>query len=71
MTAVAGAPAALRPAAEPVAWVVAVDPAGRVVCDLRAPDGSYRFVTAAAERDGTVVAASPLEDDVVVLEFSG
>jgi sugar lactone lactonase YvrE len=62
-------PGALRPAAEPVAWVMAVDLDGRVVHDLRATDGSYRFVTAAAERDGTVVAAGLHEDDVVVLEL--
>ena len=62
-------PDALRPAAEPVAWVVAVDPDGRVLHDLRATDGSYRFVTAAAECDGTVVAAGLHEDGVVVLEL--
>ncbi len=62
-------PDALRPAAEPVAWVVAVDLDGRVVHDLRATDGACRFVTAAAEHDGTVVAASLHEDDVAVLEL--
>ncbi|WP_198588282.1 phosphotransferase [Geodermatophilus chilensis] len=64
-------PARLRPAAEPLAWVLAVDLDGRAVHDLRTTDGSYRFVTAAAERDGTVVAASLHEDDVVVLEPPG
>ncbi len=64
-------PDALRPAAEPVAWVVAVDLDGRVVHDLRATDGACRFVTAAAECGGMVVAAGLHADDLVVPEVPG
>ncbi|MGY1815084.1 phosphotransferase [Blastococcus sp. SYSU D00820] len=60
-------PAAVRPAATPVAQVMAFDLGGRRVHDLRADDAGYGFVTAVAERNGTLVAASLHEDDVVVL----
>jgi sugar lactone lactonase YvrE len=60
-------PERLRPKAVPVAWVVAFDLAGGLVHDLRASDGSYGFVTGVTERDGTVVAGSLLEDDLIVV----
>lgn len=60
-------PARVRPKATPIAWVMAVDLDGTVVHDLRAADGSYGFVTAAVERNGTLVASGLHEDDVVVL----
>ena len=60
-------PAALRPKATPIAWVMAFDLDGRLVHDLRTSDGSYGFVTSVAERDGTVVAGSLTEPDVAVL----
>jgi sugar lactone lactonase YvrE len=62
-------PHRLRPKASPIAWVMAFDLDGRTVHDLRSADGSYGFVTAAAERGGTVVAASLHADHVVVLEL--
>jgi hypothetical protein len=60
-------PAALRPKATPIAWVMAFDLGGRLVHDLRTSDGSYGFVTSVAERDGTIVAGSLTEPDVAVL----
>ncbi|MGY1795980.1 phosphotransferase [Geodermatophilus sp. SYSU D00525] len=65
-------PERVRPEATPIAWVMAFDPAdGRRVHDLRATDAGYGFVTAVAERDGTLVASGLHEDDVVVLEPPG
>ena len=61
-------PQRFRPKATPIAWVMAFDLDGRTVHDLRSTDDSYGFVTAAAERDGTVVACSLHSDDVVVLD---
>jgi sugar lactone lactonase YvrE len=61
-------PAALRPKATPIAWVMAFDLDGRLVHDLRTSDGSYGFVTSVAERDGTVIVGSLTRDDVAVLE---
>ena len=61
-------PAAVRPQATVIAWIMAFDLDGRVVHDLRAGDGSYGFVTAVAERDGMIVLGSLIEDDVAVLE---
>ncbi|WP_221321491.1 SMP-30/gluconolactonase/LRE family protein [Actinoplanes sp. L3-i22] len=60
-------PAAVRPKATPIAWVLAFDLDGRLVHDLRAADGSYGFVTSVTEHDGTVVAGSLTENDVAVL----
>ncbi|ONI87692.1 strictosidine synthase [Saccharothrix sp. ALI-22-I] len=60
-------PEAVRPKATPVAWVMAFDLDGRVVHDLRADDVPYGFVTSVAEHEGTVVAGSLHEDDIVVL----
>jgi len=60
-------PDALRPKAAPVAWVMAFDLDRRVVHDLRADDVAYGFVTSVAEHEGTVVAGSLHEDDLVVL----
>jgi sugar lactone lactonase YvrE len=60
-------PAALRPKAVPIAWVMAFDLDGRLVHDLRTGDGSYGFVTSVAERDGTVIAGSLTADSVAVL----
>ncbi|KES02903.1 strictosidine synthase [Streptomyces toyocaensis] len=60
-------PEAVRPKPTPVAWVMAFDLDGRLVHDLRADDASYGFVTSVAEHDGTVVAGSLHEDDLVVL----
>ncbi len=65
-------PERVRPEATPIAWVMAFDPAdGRRVHDLRATDAGYGFVTAVAERDGTVVVSGLHEDDVAVLEPPG
>jgi sugar lactone lactonase YvrE len=64
-------PAAVRPEAAPVAWAMAFDLDGRRVHDLRTADGSYRFVTAVAERDGTLVVSSLAEDDVAVVALPG
>ncbi|GAA3219340.1 SMP-30/gluconolactonase/LRE family protein [Dactylosporangium siamense] len=61
-------PAALRPKATPIAWVMAFDLDGRLVHDLRTSDGSYGFVTSVAEHAGTVVVGSLTRDDVAVLE---
>ena len=61
-------PAALRPKATPIAWVMAFDLDGHLVHDLRTSDGSYGFVTSVAERNGTVVVGSLTRDDVAVLE---
>lgn len=58
-------PAALRPKATPIAWVMAFDLQGRLVHDLRCEDGSYDFVTSVAERDGVVVAGSLHASDIV------
>ncbi|OPC77186.1 strictosidine synthase [Embleya scabrispora] len=60
-------PEAIRPEATPIAWVMAFDLDGRLVHDLRADDGSYAFVTSVAEHDGTLVAGSVRQDDIVVL----
>ncbi len=49
---------------------MAFDLDGDLVYDLRTHDGSYHFVTSVAERDGTVVAASLEENDVVVLDVN-
>jgi|GEM_PF-6108666 hypothetical protein len=49
---------------------MAFDLDGDLVYDLRTDDGSYHFVTSVAERDGTVVAASLEENDVVVLDVN-
>ena len=61
-------PAAVRPKAAPIAWVMAFDLGGRLVHDLRTTDGSYGFVTSVAERDGTVVLGSLTETDVVIVK---
>jgi sugar lactone lactonase YvrE len=60
-------PAAVRPAAAPIAWVMAFDPAGRLVHDLRSTDGSYSLVTSVAERDGTLVLGSLARDDIALV----
>ena len=62
-------PEAVQPKAAPIAWVMAFDANGRTVHDLRAVDGSYGFVTAVAERDGTLALASLQEDAVAVVEL--
>jgi sugar lactone lactonase YvrE len=63
-------PEAIRPKPTPIAWVMAFDLDGRLVHDLRTSDGSYSFVTSVAEHDGTLVAASLHEDDIVVLALA-
>jgi sugar lactone lactonase YvrE len=60
-------PVAFRPGAVPIAWVMAFDSTGRIVHDLRSSDGSYGFVTSAAEHNGTLVAGSLTRDDIAVL----
>jgi len=62
-------PEAIRPKATPIAWAMAFDLDGRLVHDLRTNDGSYGFVTSVAEYEGTVVAGSLHEDDLVVLSL--
>ncbi|RBY87818.1 SMP-30/gluconolactonase/LRE family protein [Blastococcus sp. TF02A-30] len=61
-------PQRIRPKATPVAWAMAFTLDGDPVHDLRSSDAGYDFVTAIAERDGTLVASGLHEDDVVVLE---
>jgi sugar lactone lactonase YvrE len=63
-------PEAVRPKPTPLAWVMAFDLSGRLVHDLRTTDGSYGFVTSVTEYNGTVVAGSLHETDVVVLDFA-
>ncbi|XVU28790.1 SMP-30/gluconolactonase/LRE family protein [Actinoplanes sp. CA-054009] len=60
-------PEAVRPKAVPIAWAMAFTLEGRKVHDLRTTDGSYGFVTSAAERDGLLVLGSLTEPDVAVL----
>jgi sugar lactone lactonase YvrE len=60
-------PAAIRPKATPIAWVMAFDESGRVIHDLRTSDGSYGFVTSAAENRGTIVAGSLTRKDIAIL----
>lgn len=60
-------PEAVRPKATPIAWVMAFDLDGRMVRDLRSNDGSYDFVTSITERNGTVIAGSVHDDDVVIV----
>ena len=60
-------PERLRPKGHPIAWAMAFDLDGRQVHDLRASAAGYGFDSAVAERDGTLVASSLHEDDVVVL----
>jgi sugar lactone lactonase YvrE len=62
-------PQRIRPAATPIAWVMAFDLDGRLVHDVRSADAGYGFVTAVAERDGTVVVSSLHEDDAAVLDL--
>ena len=64
-------PERAKPKASPIAWVMAFDLDGRTVHDLRSTDGAFGFVTAAAERDGTVVVGGLHSDDVVVLAVPG
>ena len=42
---------------------------GRTIHDLRSSDGSYGFVTAVAELDGTLVLGSLQADSVAVVEI--
>jgi sugar lactone lactonase YvrE len=62
-------PEAVQPKATPIAWVMAFDLDGRTVHDLRSSDGSYGFVTSAAERGGTLVLGSLQEETVAVVEL--
>lgn len=62
-------PAAVRPKATPIAWVMAFDLRGRLVHDLRSADGSYDFVTAVAERNGVVVASGLHACDIVQIRL--
>ncbi|MGI5184494.1 SMP-30/gluconolactonase/LRE family protein [Dactylosporangium sp. CA-152071] len=62
-------PAALRPKATPIAWVMAFTLDGHLVHDLRTTDGSYGFVTSVAEHAGTVIAGSLTATDVAVLDI--
>jgi sugar lactone lactonase YvrE len=61
-------PEAVKPAAVPIAWVMAFTLDGRPVHDLRRSDGDYGFVTAVAEHDGTLVLSSLHEGDVLVVQ---
>ncbi|MEU4560726.1 SMP-30/gluconolactonase/LRE family protein [Actinoplanes sp. NPDC023936] len=61
-------PERVRPAATPIAWVMAFTLDGRRVHDLRSSDGSYGFVTSVVERDGTVVVGSLTENDIAILD---
>ncbi|MEU8817527.1 SMP-30/gluconolactonase/LRE family protein [Actinoplanes sp. NPDC048796] len=63
-------PEAVRPKAAPIAWAMAFTLDGERVHDLRTTDGSYGFVTSAAERDGLVVLGSLTASDVAVLGIS-
>jgi hypothetical protein len=48
---------------------MAFDLDGEVMHDLRSSDGTYGFVTAVAERNGTLVLASLQEDTVAVVDL--
>lgn len=63
-------PEAVQPQPAPISWVMAFDLDGRVVHDLRSTDGSYGFVTAVAEHDGTLVLGSLREGTVAVAQMS-
>lgn len=63
-------PEAIRPKAVPIAWVMAFTLDGVLVHDLRIADGSYGFVTSAAERDGTLVLGSLTEPDLALLTIT-
>ncbi len=63
-------PAAIRPKATPIAWVLAFDLAGRRVHDLRSSDGRYGFVTSVDERDGTLVLGSLTEQDIALVRVA-
>ena len=60
-------PAALRPKATPIAWVMAFDQTGQVVHDLRSADGGYGFVTSVDERGGRLVLGSLTEKDIALV----
>ena len=64
-------PSALRPKPTPIAWVMAFDLAGDLICDLRCDDGSYDFVTSVAERNGVVVAGSLHATEIVQITLPG
>ncbi|HZR53965.1 MAG TPA: SMP-30/gluconolactonase/LRE family protein [Streptosporangiaceae bacterium] len=51
-------PDRLKPAPKDMAWVLAIDPAGRVVHDLRGWHVGYHEVTAVREHDGVLYLAS-------------
>ena len=59
-------PEGLQPAPKPTAWVLAVDPDGRVVHDLQGRYG-YRFVTGVREHQGTVYLGSLVESGIARL----
>ncbi|MEV6301959.1 SMP-30/gluconolactonase/LRE family protein [Actinoplanes sp. NPDC051861] len=59
-------PEAVRPKAVPIAWAMAFEQDGTLVHDLRSSDGSYGFVTSAAERNGVVVLGSLTEPDLAI-----
>ncbi|MFF7635851.1 hypothetical protein ACFZB9_22290 [Kitasatospora sp. NPDC008050] len=63
-------PDVVRPKPTAQAQVMAFDLDGRLVHDLRASDGSYGLVTSVAEHNGTVVAGSLHENDIVVLDLA-
>ncbi len=62
-------PEAVQPQPAPSSGVMAFDLDGPVMHDLRSSDGTYGFVTAVAERNGTLVLASLQEDTVAVVEL--
>ncbi len=62
-------PEAVQPQPAPISWVMAFDLDGRVMHDLRSSESTYGFVTAVAERNGTLVLASLQEDTVAVVDL--
>lgn len=58
----------LKPKEVPYAFLMAFDFDGNIVYDLRNGDGSYKFVTAAAEKNGVIVIASLHEDAVAIVK---
>lgn len=64
-------PAAVRPKATSIAWVMTFDLHGRLVHDLRSDAGSYDFVTGVAERNGIVLAASEFAIDIIAITLPG
>jgi sugar lactone lactonase YvrE len=60
-------PEGLQPAPKRTAWVLAVDPTGKVVQDLQAPGDEYHMVTGVREHDGRLYLGSLTERAIAVV----